>query len=184
MALPKSLWSKLLSPDSSNRVGGGRENSLSLYPQDTFFPVSLPNSPKHNHCSYARKCSTCFSISRNLTLNTLWNAEIFLFAKNTKDHIWSLTEAWSSHHGSVDRNLTSIHKDSGSTPGLAQWGKEMVLPCSRHGSDLDLPLLWLWCRPAAPIQPLAWESPYVMGTALQKNYQANHVTAHNLQVNS
>ena len=31
-------------------------------------------------------------------------------------------------------------------------------------------LLWLWCRPAAvtPIQPLAWEPPYVSGAALKK----------------
>ena len=34
----------------------------------------------------------------------------------------------------------------------------------------DLAWLWLWCRPAAaaPIQPLAWELPYVMGTALKR----------------
>ena len=33
---------------------------------------------------------------------------------------------------------------------------------------LDLALLWLWCRLAAtgPIQPLAWELPYVTGVAL------------------
>ena len=31
-------------------------------------------------------------------------------------------------------------------------------------------LLWLWCRPAvtAPIQPLAWELPYVAGVALKR----------------
>ena len=29
---------------------------------------------------------------------------------------------WHSHHGSVEMNLTSIHEDTGSTPGLAQLG--------------------------------------------------------------
>ena len=31
-------------------------------------------------------------------------------------------------------------------------------------------MLWLWHRPAAiaPIQPLAWESPYAMGAAQEK----------------
>ena len=35
----------------------------------------------------------------------------------------------------------------------------------RRGSDATL--LWLWCRPvaAALIGPLAWESPYDVGTA-------------------
>ena len=37
----------------------------------------------------------------------------------------------------------------------------------RCGSDL--PLLWLWHRPAAAalIRPLAWEPPYATGTALK-----------------
>ena len=37
----------------------------------------------------------------------------------------------------------------------------------RRGSDLAL--LWLWRRPVAvaPIQPLAWEPPYVVGVALK-----------------
>ena len=35
---------------------------------------------------------------------------------------------------------------------------------------LDLGLLWLWCRPAAaaPTRPLAWEPPYVAGSALKE----------------
>ena len=39
----------------------------------------------------------------------------------------------------------------------------------RHGSDPEL--LWLWCRPlaTAPVGPLAWEPPYAMGVALEKD---------------
>ena len=39
----------------------------------------------------------------------------------------------------------------------------------------DLALLWLWPRPAAaaPIGPLAWESPYAVGVALEKTKQTN-----------
>ena len=33
----------------------------------------------------------------------------------------------------------------------------------RHGSDAML--LWLWCKLAALIQPLAWELPYAAGAA-------------------
>ena len=41
----------------------------------------------------------------------------------------------------------------------------------RLGSDPTL--LWLWCRPAAIvlIGPLAWEPPYVTGTALEGHTQ-------------
>ena len=61
-------------------------------------------------------------------------------------------------------NLTSIHEDVGSIPGVA-------MSCGvghRPGSDSSL--LWLWRRPAAaaPIGLLDWETPYAMGVDLKK----------------
>ena len=51
-----------------------------------------------------------------------------------------------------------------SLSGLRMW--HCCEPCHRCG--LDPSWLWLWCRPAAPIGPLAWELTYAMDAALKK----------------
>ena len=51
----------------------------------------------------------------------------------------------------------------------------------RHGSDPAL--LWLWCRliAVALIQPLAWEFPYVAGSALKsKQKMSQSDTSHSV----
>ena len=57
-------------------------------------------------------------------------------------------------------------------------GAGIAMSCGvgqRCGSDPEL--LWLWCRLAALIQPLAWELPYAEGVALKiQNKQTNKKT--------
>ena len=42
-------------------------------------------------------------------------------------HVHSKQKHQNAHHGSTETNPTSIHKDVGSSPDLALWGKDPVL---------------------------------------------------------
>ena len=39
----------------------------------------------------------------------------------------TITHFWSCRHGSAETNLTGIHEDASSIPGLALWVKDLAL---------------------------------------------------------
>ena len=101
----------------------------------------------------------------SILIQTLKVKSMILSNKRGKRGV-PIVEQWST-------NLTRNHKVAGSTPGLAQWVKDLVLlvSCGVGGRNgVDPALLWLWCRlvATAQIRPLAWEPPYAMGVGLKR----------------
>ena len=80
----------------------------------------------------------------------------------------------SSCCGAALKNPTRNHEVVGSILGLAQWVNErtsIAVSCGegcRCSSDPSLLWLWRGLAATAPIRPLAWESPYAAGAALEK----------------
>ena len=81
------------------------------------------------------------------------------------------------------KNMTSIHEDSGSIPGLAQYVRICHCYKLRHRSQMQLmqcAMAVVQAGSSAPFWPLVWEPPYAMGAGLKirkkKKRQLNAVT--------
>ena len=96
-----------------------------------------------------------------------------------------ITKGKSSHRGSVVNKYDWYPwgRRFGPWNRSVGWGSGIAMSCGVQGCRLGLDpvLLWLWCTSvvAAPIWPLAWESPCAMGVVLKRQKTKQNKTPKN-----
>ena len=125
------------------------------------------NSLSRSLCTFDFKITLCMKLFDIYNDTTICQECAEKYVQNL---LKSMTLLGSSHCGSAETNLTSIHEDAGLIPGLAQWVKVMVLPWN---------VAWVTDTPQIPrcygccigqqLQRLAWEASYAMCAPLKKN---------------
>ena len=77
-------------------------------------------------------CYRCSPKKQEKKINSLINkTKILLFSNklvNCSFELLKKLKFGGSFHGAVETNMTSIHEDAGSIPGLDQWVKDLALP--------------------------------------------------------